>query len=504
MEKRLQHISSPGSGWFRYHFLTKKMSTPIGLAVLLLITLGMTYLTVVIDYKISFGILGLIAVILLGVAGVVFPAFGFYFIFFISMFTALPERLLNSSQQLPMGLIPEYFSYLVLLGVITKQIYRKEIDNRFWSNAITIWMIVLLCYYVIQLFNPSMGSTLGWFNFFRKQISYFAFFYISYCFLNSRRAIFTFVKIWIIILTIEAFYACCQQWFGFFEFEWQWLISEPLRYELFVNWGFARKFGFLSDPATAGILYASGVLFLVVLALQTRKRGLQVLYFLLAILNFLASGYTGTRTATLMIVAGVAFYVVMTLYEKRTMVFAGVFAMLMAFILVVPIYDNVVINRIRSTFEGSKDPSAYVRDVNRKSVQPYIYRHPIGGGINTAGMAGQMYNPGHPLASVPPDSGYMKILMEMGPIGLALSLVFYFVILRTGIYHFYRVSRQQIKAVYVACLVSVFSLMVAQFSQGAIGQYPSILFMLSALAIFLKLHRYDPSYNKIKQPLQYA
>jgi hypothetical protein len=205
-----------------------------------------------------------------------------------------------------------------------------------------------------------------------------------------------------------------------------------------------------------------------------------------------------------MIVAGVAFYVVMTLYEKRTMVFAGVFAMMMVFIMVVPIYDNVIINRIRSTFEGSKDPSAYVRDVNRKSVQPYIYRHPIGGGLNTAGMAGEMYNPGHPLAAIPPDSGYMKILMEMGPIGLALSLIFYFVILRTGIYHFYRVSRPEIKAVYVACLVSVFSLMVAQFSQGAIGQYPSILFMLSALAIFLKLHWYDPTNKKVKESLHYA
>lgn len=504
MERRLLHTTPTATNWMRYHFLTKKMSTPVGLAVMLLITLAMTYLTVMVNYQITFGIVAIMGIVLLGIAGVIFPAFGFYFTFFISMFTAMPERILNSSQQLPMGLIPEYFTYLVLLGVVTKQIYRKEIDNRFWGNAITIWMIVLMSYYLIQFFNPSMGSKLGWFNFFRKQVSYAAFFYISYCFLNSRRAIFTFVKIWIIICAVEAFYACCQQWFGFFEFEWQWLISEPLRYNLFVNWGFARKFGFLSDPATAGILYSCGMLFLIVLALQTKKRGLQVLYSLLAILSFLASGYTGTRTATLMMVAGVALYVVMTLYEKKTMIFAAAFAMMMVFIMVVPIYDNVVINRIRSTFEGSKDPSAYVRDVNRKAVQPYIYRHPIGGGINTAGMAGEMYNPGHPLSTIPPDSGYMKILMEMGPIGLMLSLIFYFVILRTGIYYFYRVTNPEIKAVYVACLVAVFSLMVAQFSQGAIGQYPSILFMLSAQAIFLKLYRYDPSGKKEKESKHYA
>src|SRR5687768_2973585 len=147
---------------------------------------SMTYLTVLVDYKISIGIVAVVGIVLLGIAGVVFPAFGFYFTIFISMFTAMPERILNSSHQLPMGLIPEYFTYLVLLGVVTKQVYRKEIDNRFWQNAITVWTIVLMCYYVIELFNPSMYSKLGWFNFFRKQISYLAFFYISYCFFNSR------------------------------------------------------------------------------------------------------------------------------------------------------------------------------------------------------------------------------------------------------------------------------------------------------------------------------
>ena len=481
--------------WLKYHLVTRKMNSPVGIATLIIITIVMSYITVLVDYKIGLGLVALVGIILLCITCVLYPFFGFYFAYAISIFIVLPERWLNTSQPLPMGLIPEYFSYLVLLGVVTKQQYRKEIDSKFWGSAITIWLIVLLSYYALQLFNPSMGNKLGWFNFFRKQVSYFAFFYISYCFLNSRKAIMFFIRFWIVLSTFEALYACSQQWFGFFDFEWEWLISVPLRYELFVNWGFARKFGFLSDPATAGILYASATLFLVVLGLQTKNFKKQCLYFLLAVINFLASSYTGTRTATLMIVAGVAFYAVMTLYQRRTIIFSALFAMLMVFIMIVPIYDNVIINRIRSTFEGSKDPSAFVRDLNRKSVQPYIYRHPIGGGVNTAGQEGELYNPGHALAGIPPDSGYMKILMELGPIGLALNLILYFVILRKGVYYFYRVNDPHLKGIYAALLISVFSLMVAQFSQIAIGQYPSIFFLFTALAIFLKLHRYDYSTN---------
>jgi hypothetical protein len=79
----------------------------------------------------------------------------------------MPERLLNSGM-IPTGLIPEYFSYITLVGVITKQEYRKEITSKFWGHAITIWMIVLLLFYLLEFFNPAMHGKLGWFNFIRK------------------------------------------------------------------------------------------------------------------------------------------------------------------------------------------------------------------------------------------------------------------------------------------------------------------------------------------------
>ncbi|HUR11559.1 MAG TPA: hypothetical protein VM012_09330, partial [Flavitalea sp.] len=55
-----------------------------------------------------------------------------------------------------------------------------------------------------------------------------------------------------------------------------------------------------------------------------------------------------------------------------------------------------------------------------------------------------------------------------------------------------------LKGIYIACLVAVFSLMVAQFSQIAIGQYPSVLFLYASMAIFLKLHKYDSTTKEIE------
>ena len=492
MQKSIfDRAAEPLLDWLRYHFLTKKMTTPVGIMLFLIMALMVPYVTVLVSMKLSIGFVAIIGMILLCVVCIAYPVIGYYLAFFSSLILALPEKLLNADQMLPTGLIPEFISYLALVGVVTKHKYRREIDNRFWYNGITLWMLILFVYYVLELFNPAMPNKFGWFNFFRKQVSFFSFFYVSYCILNSRKAIWNFVKLWVVVSTLHVLYCCKQQWFGFFDFEYYWVVSDETRSQLYINWGFFRRFGLMSDPANAGILYAVSCVLILVLALRATKWPERTIYYILAILHFLAAGYTGTRTSTLMIIAGVAFYCIITLYERKTLIFSAFFVMLFIGIMNVPIYDNFVINRIRSTFEGSKDHSQMARDINRKTVQPYVYRHPIGGGINTSGVPGYLYNPGHYLNQFSADSGYMLVMMEQGPLGLIMTLIFYFVILRTGIKYFYRVRDPDIKTLYIGSLVFIFTMMVAQFSQSAIGQYPSILFYLGATVLIIKLERYD-------------
>jgi len=492
MEKNnLHNTSGTVIGWFRDQLLTRKMASPLGLLILAVLSVGIAYATVLVSIKLSIGITATVGVALLCVLCVVYPMVGFCLCFIIPFFMMLPVRLINAAEQIPTGLIPEYFSYLTFLGLLTKQQYRKELNAQFWNNPIVLISLITMAYYFLQFFNPESGSKLGWFNYTRKQISFMLFMLISYMLLNSRRNIIFFMRLWVVVSTLQALYCCKQQWFGFAGYEYNWLVADPKRLELFVNGGFVRRFGLVSDPAAAGILYACSTALVLVLGLQAKEFRKRFMYLLLAVIHFLASSYTGTRTATLMIVAGIAFYCILTLYEKRTMIVSVMFGVGLMALLFAPIYDNMVINRLRSTFEGSKDPSAMVRDNNRKMVQPYVWTHPIGGGLNTCGLVGQMYNPGHYLSMIPPDSGYMQIMMEQGPIGLALMLIFYYIILRTGIKYFYQAKDHYIKSLYVANLVSIFTLLVAQFSQQAIGQYPSVLYFYAALALLIMLHKFD-------------
>jgi putative inorganic carbon (hco3(-)) transporter len=481
----------PGSAgqWLRYQFLEKKLDTRFGYLFLSLIAFLMAYGIVAVDRLTGLIVLTVMAGFLLSVMLFKSPYFGFYFLIAFSSITTTIDRLVELP--LPSGTLIEIYTYILLLSVLLKFELRRNINLRFWTNPITMGLFILFAYYMVEFFNPEMFSSLGWFSFFRKQLSYFVFYYICYCLLDSRERIIYFIRFMIVLSTIAALYACKQQWFGYSGFELRW-IGTGNGYTLLLQAGMLRKFSFFSDPATSGILFAGISMLCIILLFRSGEKKEKKWLGLALVINLLGYSYSGTRTATLMIIAGILLYCFSTIFEKRTVVFL-LYALLAFTLLMVMPYQNAITNRIKSTFEGSKDASAAIRDYDRHEVQPYIQAHPIGGGIFTSGGEGDKYNKGHYLEYLQADSGYLKTLAEQGPVGLALLLIFYFLTMRHGYYKFYRVRDPQIRTYYIGLLVMMFTLVVAQYAQMAISQYPVVLYFYGTLAIFIKLADFDKS-----------
>jgi putative inorganic carbon (HCO3(-)) transporter len=258
--------------WLKYNLYTKRFNSVPGLILMGLVGAGIGLGSVMIDPRfpllVAFGAAGILFVI----ACFRYPVVGFYVSLIASAFLSMPDRILRSPIPVPLGVVIEAIQYLALLSIIAKQYRERTPTGPFWRNPLTLMFLVLLAYYTCDIFNPVYHSSLGWFNFLRKQFSYLAFYYMAYILMDSYEAIMRFLKIWLVLSLLIALWGIRQQWFGLADFEMVWLRSNPEAYALAYQSGFLRKFSVLSDPATFGVLVAAMMVFTMVMAARTTSK----------------------------------------------------------------------------------------------------------------------------------------------------------------------------------------------------------------------------------------
>lgn len=417
--------------------------------------------------------------------------FGLYFLTWYSYFLFLIARLLPV--RLPMGVGVELLELVLLIGILVAESrQKKKIDWSNFNNPVTYIFIFLQTYNVLQVFNPSAISLAGWFVSTRGII-----FDILICFIlvklfTSLQVVINFTKVWLFLSLLAALYGIYQEIFGYADFEWRDIYSAPGTIFLIQNWGILRKFSFLSDVAAFGICMAYSAIFCAVLAMSNhlgwQKR---VILMISALLMLVAMSFSGTRTATAMIPAGACMYIIMNINNRRTLII--LFCLIIGFLAILygPFYGTSI-SRIRTTFQSKQDESMNVREYNRARAQPLIRNHPIGWGVNTTDSEGEALSPGHLFAGFPTDSGYLKIAITIGWIGLMIVMTLYFTVIATGVKNFYATTDPLIKSLYGAYIAAFFSLIVANFAQSALWQKPTGLLVFSIFVLMpnlIKLER---------------
>jgi hypothetical protein len=385
-----------------------------------------------------------------------------------------------------------------LFSLFIKRVNLKNTFNQFVHTSVVIAIAVLFFYIMLELFNPYAHSFNGWYQTFRKLIDAIFLLFTAYKVLDTSARIKRFLTLLFIVCTITGMYGCFQQWHGLFDSERAWVMADQIRFGLIFIDGDFRKFSTMSDPTAYGIIMAScGILFSII-ALNEKKWKIKLIIITGLIFMFLGMAYSGTRTADAMAAAGFGMFILLSLNKKSTQIFAVIFGLIFAGIMYAPIYGNSTINRLRSTFNAGDDQSFKVRESNRAFIQPYIYSHPIGGGLGTTGDAGLQYNPSHYLAGFPPDSGYLKKALETGWIGLILICVLYFLILKNSIRGYFESKNENIKMLFAACCGCLFSFYIADFAQDAIGQITDTVVYYPIIALTLRLRTFSGTVkNKI-------
>ena len=473
----------------RRWLLVEKLNNKLGIGIMLFVSLCIAYAVSMYGFKIGVVCLAAMVAIPMVYCVVAFPRFGII----VSLTMGyLIMWFYKMGVDFPLGTLMDGMEGLFILSVFIRQ---KEKKNwAVFKTPVTAWMLIWVGYNIVEVANPIAASRLAWVYTIRTVAVVMFMYFIYLYYITTKQYIKIIFKLWIGLALFGALYAFKQEHVGFFPFEQQFLDSDPSIGLLLFIGGVWRKFSIFSDPVSFAYNMVTASMLCIGLAtgpVSGFKRFLLIsfaLFFLLVML------YSGTRGAFVLPPAGLALLAVLK-YNKRMMLIVGVAGALIAVMIFMPSH-NQTITRFQSAFRPSDDASFNLRKINQKRIQPFMQTHPLGGGLGAVGEWGKRFSPGTLLGDFQPDSGYVRVAVELGWLGLLLFCTLMFLILKTGIDNYYKIKDPELKSYCLAVTLVVFALNIGNYPQEALVQYPNNIYFYLVVALMTVTLRIDQKMQK--------
>jgi hypothetical protein len=452
----------------------------LGMLFLSAVTIILTYL---VDVKFAFLLLGLFIGIPIAIKIIGSPKFGIIFLL-ISAYLVMFIYKLQEGVQL--GVAMDIIQLLLIIGFF---LFQKFHPNwKIFKGPVAYVVLLWVAYNILQVANPFTEARMAWFYTVRSIAAVSLMYFIFAYHIQTLSFLKLLFKIWIGLSVFAAIYALKQEYIGFFAFEEK-TFNDPLVISLlFIN-GVWRKFSIFSDPVAFAYNMVISAVFCATLITGPFSKQKKIVLGSMAVLFITVMLYSGTRGAYVLIPAAFILYVSMHL-TRGVIMMAVAGGMFMLFVINVPT-SNITLVRFQSAFKPSDDASFNVRKENQKRIQPYIQTHPLGGGLGSTGAWGVRFAPNSFLAKLPPDSGYIRVAVELGWLGLIIFCTFFFVVLRQGILNYYAIRDPELKAYCLGITLVIFTLNIGCYPQEALVQFPVSVFFYFFIAVITLTKKFD-------------
>ena len=413
---------------------------------------------------------------------------GIYFLITAAFFLSVALRLIP---QIPIGLSIDFMILLMLVG----KLFRLQFD-RDWSrmkSPLTVIILVWVCYNLFQFVNPWAASRMAFFYVIRPAVGYLMLYFMIWDSIKGTKQVNHVFNYVLFLGWIAALWGIYQFKFGYF----QWEMTHVLRTDtvhLVFNHGRWRSFGPIGSPAQYGIMMASLACIAGNAFFITKSFGRRVILSILFLCFVLTMVYSGTRSSFVILPI---FYFVKVILSRNIKLYLTIIVAIVGMIILAKVpTNNYQIQRIQSVFKANEDKSYQIRAANRKMITPWILKHPIGGGLGSTGVWGQRFSPGTFLASFPPDSGVIRVAVELGWLGLIIFLLIYLLAFFKGVKGLWKMKNNQHKdkVESILCLLPAWGLV--ELGQEVAGVFPmSLLFwvFLAVLFVTLKYEKHEAS-----------
>jgi putative inorganic carbon (HCO3(-)) transporter len=148
----------------------------------------------------------------------------------------------------------------------------------------------------------------------KRNMSIFLFLYCALQILRDIKSIRRFFYVWLFLSFLAGAYACWEEWVGMPKFELDYIMADPLREALSsLDNGNYRKSSFLSGCTDFGLSMTGTIIMTIIFYLKLKTTRLKKFFLLIStIIMTIGMAYSGTRTATFMLVLEVFLFILMT------------------------------------------------------------------------------------------------------------------------------------------------------------------------------------------------
>ena len=256
-------------------------------------------------------------------------------------------------------------------------------------------------------------------------------------------------------------------------------------------WGKLRVFSFCSDAGQFGVQQAHAATSGAILFLGAKNFKQRLFFLLMALTGLYGMFASGTRGAIFVVFGGALVYCALIKNIKMLIFGAFVAAGFYGFMRYTYIGHNVyAIQRMRTAFYPSSDPSYMVRKNNQAILKSYMASRPMGGGLGS-----MEHGPKDSLLKkIPYDSGYVLIWGDLGIIGLCIFLGMILIFLIKGTLSvWFRIKNDWLRNVLIALIAGISGDAVANYGNPVLMQHPTCILFFFTIAVICAAQRIDKS-----------
>ncbi len=417
------------------------------------------------------------------------PRFGFW-IFLVYCFV-MPGLGKHFPGQL--GLLYDGILLITWLSVLFWQ------NNRYrWRhcNNQLVWLSVgWFVLSVLEMANPARPDPQGWIQEARGVTLYWIMMTpLAFLLLNKRSDVGFFINLIIIFSFLGALYGMKQMYAGPDAAERAWLDAGAKTTHIVA--GKLRVFSFFAEAAQFGASQGQLAIMCLILAMGPYARSKKIWYGIAAAVIFYGMLISGTRGAMGALAGGGLVFLILS-KKVRILILGSLIGLLfiggLKYTLI--LNNNYQVRRLRSSMD-SNDASLQVRLANQRLLADYLKSRPFGTGVGTSGTWGSVFNRHIPIATVPPDSLYVKIWVMYGVVGVTIWLGIMFFILGTCCGIVWKTRDPVLQNQLIALTAVSFGALVCSYGNEVMNQMPTMAIVYVCWVLVFASPRWDTPEEK--------